>query len=71
MLISVEEGGPAADASLMQGDIIVGLGGDPVRHADDLQAALGPDRVGKDVIVQIVRSGAVVEQTVTIGRKGG
>ena len=34
------------------GDTIVALGGEPVRHIDDLQALLTGDRVGKAVTVR-------------------
>lgn len=71
MLMSVEEGGPADEAGLLQGDIIVALAGDRVRHVDDLQAALSGDRVGKQVIVQVVRGGTVSDVEVTVGRKNG
>ena len=69
MLLSVEESGPAGTAGLVQGDIIVSLDNDIIRHADELQAALSANRVGQTVPVKVVRGGTVEEIEVTIGQK--
>lgn len=69
MLMSVEAGGPAAQGGLLQGDVVVALGGQPVRQMDDLQALLGGELVGKAVTVRYVRAGAVHEAGVTVGQK--
>ena len=70
LLASVEAKGPAEKAGLLLGDVIVGLGSDPVRHLDDLLAALGSDRVGTTLPVRIVRGGQVQQVPVTIGERG-
>lgn len=70
LLASVEPKGPAEKAGLMLGDVIVGLGNDPVRHLDDLLAALSSDRVGTSLPVRIVRGGQVQQVPVTIGERG-
>lgn len=69
LLISVEPDSPAGRAGLLLGDTIVGLAGERVRHLDDLQAALGGDRVGQTVPVRFVRGGSVEEREVTIGER--
>lgn len=69
LIVSVEPNGPADKAGLMLGDVIVGLGSDPVRHLDDLLAALGSDRVGTSISVRIVRGGQVQQLPVTIGER--
>lgn len=69
MLMSIEADSPAAQGGLLQGDVVVTLDGVPVRQLDDLQALLTGDRVGRTVVVRLVRAGAVQEQTVTIGQK--
>lgn len=68
MIMSVEAGSPAANAGLMQGDVLVSFDNQPVRGLDELQALLGPDRVGKSVLARIVRSGTVQTMTVAIGQ---
>lgn len=67
MVIGTEKDGPAEKAGLMQGDVLVGVDGQSVAAIEDLQAALGPDMVGKAVPVKIVRGGEVRDVTVTIG----
>lgn len=69
LLVSVEPGGPADKAGLLLGDVIVALGGDAVRHLDDLLAALSSDRVGTTVPVRIVRGGQTMEVKATVGER--
>lgn len=69
MVMSVEPGGPAAAGGLLQGDVLVTLDGQPVRHLDELQTVLGLDRAGKVVAVKVVRGGALQDVTVTVGQK--
>jgi S1-C subfamily serine protease len=68
MVMSVEAGSPAAQAGLLQGDILVGLDGQPLRQVDDLQALLAGDRIGRQVGVRVVRTGELRETPVTIGQ---
>jgi S1-C subfamily serine protease len=69
MLMSVEAGGPAANAGLLQGDVVVAVDGAPIRQMDDLQSLLSSDRVGRQVAVRLVRAGAVQEVAVEVGQK--
>ena len=69
MLMSVEADGPAAQAGLLQGDVLVSLDGHPLRQMDDLQGLLTSGLVGKSVVVRYVRAGAVHETTAVVGQK--
>lgn len=69
MIMSVEEGGPAAEGGLLMGDVIAAVDGEPTRQLDDLQALLSGDRVGKTVAVKLVRAGVLHEKQVTVGQK--
>ncbi len=69
LIVSVEPGGPAEKANLLLGDVIVALGNDPVRHLDDLLAALSGDRVGATVPVRVVRGGQTMELKATVGER--
>lgn len=69
MLAAVEPDSPAANGGLVLGDVIVAMGGQPVRHMDDLLAALSGDRVGTSVAVRVVRGGQAQELQVTIGER--
>ena len=51
----VEEGSPAERAGIEQGDLIVLAGDRPLRHADDLYAALAEVRPGATLQLQLVR----------------
>jgi S1-C subfamily serine protease len=69
MVIGTETDGPAAKAGLMQGDVLVGLGDNPVHEIDDLQSALGPGSVGKSLTAKYVRGGEVKQVNVTVGER--
>ncbi len=69
MLVSVEPGGPAEKGGLLLGDVIVGITGQPVRHLDDLLAALSSDRIGTSVPVRCVRGGQVQQVNVVVGER--
>ena len=65
----VEVGGPADAAGLLLGDVVVTLDAAPVRHIDDLFAALG-DGAERRATVRVVRGGRVQELAVTLGERG-
>jgi S1-C subfamily serine protease len=69
LVVQVAEGGPAATAGFLQGDILVQLDGTRVGNADDLQALLGPDKVGSGVTAAVVRGGELRELSVTVGTR--
>jgi len=69
MLMSVESGGPAAQAGLLQGDVLVNVDGHPLRQMDDLQGLLTSGLVGKSVAIRYVRAGAVLETMAVVGQK--
>lgn len=69
LTVSVEPGGPAEKAGFFMGDTLVTLDGKPIRHLDDLLAALGSDRVGATVKASVVRGGQARELNVMIGER--
>jgi S1-C subfamily serine protease len=69
LVLNVEPGTPAAAAGLLVGDILVGIEGAAVRDADDLQEALGPERVGASVRLQLLRGGQSHEVTATLDER--
>src|ERR1700730_5849970 len=69
LVVQVADGGPAATAGILQGDILVRLDGSPVTNADDLQGLLGPDRVGSAVTAAIIRGGELRDVNVTVGTR--
>ena len=69
LLMWLEDNGPAAQAGLMIGDIIVGIGGVAVGDPDDLFAALTTENVGKAVSVEVVRGGKRQSLSATVGER--
>jgi S1-C subfamily serine protease len=69
LVVQIAEGGPAATAGFLQGDILVRLDGTPVTNADDLQGLLGPNRVGSAVTAAIIRGGELRDIGVTVGTR--
>ena len=67
LAVSVEPGGPAEKAGIFMGDTLVALDGKPIRHLDDLLAALTSDRVGMKVAARVVRGGQLSEVSVVVG----
>jgi len=55
LVLSVEPGSPAAAAGLLDGDVIVGFGGQAVATIDDLQRLLADGPIAVAVPVRVVR----------------
>lgn len=69
LVVSVEPGGPAEKAGLFMGDTLIALAGQPIRHLDDLLAALSSDRIGATVPARVVRGGEVRGLNVVVGER--
>lgn len=65
----VAEGGPAAAAGFVVGDIVTTWDGEPVRSMRDLARRLGPDAVGTRATVGVTRAGAPLDLAVAIGER--
>ncbi len=69
LVVTVEPGGPAQKAGLLQGDTIVTVDGDPVRHLDELFGKLGALEVGSAHRLGVVRAGERKDVAVTVGER--
>jgi S1-C subfamily serine protease len=69
LVVHVEEGGPAATAGVLLGDILVGLDGKIVTDSDSLLALLAGERVGKLVCIDVIRAGSLQSLDVTVGER--
>ena len=69
LILAVEKGSPAEAAGLTLGDVLVQLDGGPVTEVEDLWTLLGEDRVGKPASAKVLRTGKVVEVTLTVGQR--
>jgi S1-C subfamily serine protease len=71
VIVGMEPGGPAERAGLLVGDVLVAVDGRPLASLDDLQAAIGGERVGQAARLSLVRGGAAAELAVVVGERPG
>jgi serine protease DegQ len=69
ILVSVQPDGPADRAGLLQGDLLLALGGKPILHVADLQTELDEDRIGQTLTARIVRAGRPLDVSVAVGSR--
>jgi S1-C subfamily serine protease len=69
MVISLASGGPAEQAGILPGDILLDLDGQQMLHPRAVAERLGPERVGQACPVRLLRAGAVVTLTITIAAR--
>ncbi len=69
MVMSLEDGGPAAAAGIQLGDIVTAWDGEELAGVRDLIRRLGPDSVGKSVRLDLLRGGQPASATVTVGAR--
>ena len=65
----VLSGGPAAQAGVRVGDVIVGLDGSRIEGIDDLLRVLDFERIGREVEVTLLRRGQLESIRVLVGEK--
>jgi S1-C subfamily serine protease len=69
LLIWLEDGGPAAKAGMLVGDILTAIGGRRVEDPDDIFSALTSATVGREVEVAIMRGGKAQSLRVVVGER--
>jgi len=69
LLVGVEDNSPASQGGLLVGDILVGLGGQPLGDADELAARLVGDLVGQPAALEVLRGGQPLTLKVIIGER--
>jgi S1-C subfamily serine protease len=68
LVASLEDGGPAAQAGVIVGDILIELDGVAVTGPDSLRTTL-LDRAGQTVKLSLLRGGAKLELSATVGSR--
>jgi S1-C subfamily serine protease len=58
IVLGVAAGGPAEQAGLLLGDVILAVGGEAVERADELSTLLDESKIGVELPVNILRAGA-------------
>jgi len=69
LVVGVEDGSPAAHGGVLQGDVMISLGGSPTRSMEELLALLSGAVVGDEAEIELIRGGNVETVTVTIGER--
>ena len=69
MVMSVVEGGPAAQAGIVAGDIILSVDGTSTHRFRRIARLFGSDSIGKKVDLRLIRSGAVITVQATIAER--
>jgi S1-C subfamily serine protease len=69
MVVNVHPRGPAAQAGILLGDIVVSLDGAPVGSPEEAQSLVASRRVGSTVRATILRAGSPAEVTITLGER--
>jgi len=69
MVLSVQPDGPAAQAGVMLGDVLVALDGTSVHESDDVQRLVSSRRVGATLVATILRAGSPMEVRITVGER--
>ncbi|HWZ59671.1 MAG TPA: S1C family serine protease [Gemmatimonadaceae bacterium] len=69
IVVGVEPESPAERSGVLLGDVLVAIDGVSVGDADDLMTVLAGDRIGRTVVVRVVRAGEAREMSVTIAER--
>jgi len=69
MVMSVVEGGPAAHAGLVAGDIILSVDGTSTQRWRKVARLFGPDSIGRKAEIRLIRSGQVLTVETTIAER--
>jgi S1-C subfamily serine protease len=69
LVVGVTAGSPAAAAGVLVGDLIVEFDGHAVESAEDLLDLLTGERVGRQVVLSLLRGGATAAVTITVGER--
>src|SRR5947208_10287179 len=69
LVVTVQAGGPAAKAGLLQGDTVVPVDGDPVRQLDELFGKLRGFDIGSTHRLGVVRAGELKDVSLAVGER--
>jgi S1-C subfamily serine protease len=69
LVVGVTSGSPAASAGVLVGDLLLEFDGHRIESPEELLDLLLGDRVGRAVVVKVLRGGNAVELRVTVGER--
>jgi S1-C subfamily serine protease len=69
LIVGVRTGTPAAEAGVLVGDLLLALDGERPGSPDGLLDLLAGDRVGRPVVLHLLRGGAKIDVTVVVAER--
>ena len=69
MVMSVVEDGPAAQAGIVAGDIVLSVDGTSTHRMRRIARLFGPDSIGRNADIRLIRSGQVITVKTTIAER--
>ncbi len=69
MVMSVVEGGPAAQAGIVAGDVILSVDGTSTHRFRKIARHFGADSIGRKADLRLIRSGTVITVQATIAER--
>jgi len=69
MISQLSPNGPAAQAELLPGDIILSIDGDAVDQGRDVMFRVAMTKPGELIDIAVVREGKLIEVSATVGTK--
>ncbi len=69
MVVSLAPSGPAEQAGMLPGDILLTVDGEPALRLRAIRARLGSDRVGQAIDIRLMRAGAVQSVRLTVAAR--
>lgn len=69
LVVGVTSSSPAAAAGILVGDVMLDFDGHAVHSPEDLLDLLQGDRVGRAVVLRLVRGASIVDANVTVGER--
>jgi S1-C subfamily serine protease len=69
MAVSLAAGGPAEQAGILPGDILLALDGEAMIRLRGIRGKLGADRVGQEVEIKLMRGGVAQAVKLTVGAR--
>jgi serine protease Do len=67
LVADIDQDGPAAQAGIKKGDIIIAFDGEDIKEMSELPLVVAQTPVGKQVTVVLLRNGKKISKSVTVG----
>jgi S1-C subfamily serine protease len=66
MVMQVAQGGPAEQAGILAGDILIAVDGTPASHTNAIARQFGPESIGKAIECRLIRAGSPLSVAATV-----